>query len=57
MSISYKYFVLICTFEDKTLSEMAGFFILTLMRSCFIQFNDFTAFAGKWKKQSNGLGQ
>lgn len=32
---------------------MAGFFFKTLIRSCFIQFNDYTAFAVKWKKQSN----
>jgi hypothetical protein len=47
MSISYKYFVLFCTLKEKTLSEMAGFLILTLMRSCFIQFYDFTALAVK----------
>ena len=32
---------------------MAGFFILTLMRSSFIQFYEFTALAVKWEKQSN----
>ena len=31
----------------KQLAEMAGFLILTLMRTCFIHFNDFTALAVK----------
>ena len=29
---------------------MAGFFILTLIRSCFIQFNDYYRFSSKMEK-------